>query len=217
MSRRARQNKAPKSSLDLKPTTRTWNVNYGITPGQLNLIKKDNRPHTFQQESVQGTIVTSNGAVPQFFAKAWTTGDILQFSSFAAVFDQYKIDKIEAWLVPNGAALAQTYSQATKVYTVIDYDDATVPSSIAALQEYQNVTITGAQEGHFKVFKPHMATAAFGGAFTQFMNVPATWVDCASTGASHYGIKGGVDLTANTGDLRLDLRTRITVSFRNLF
>lgn len=121
-------------------------------------------------------------------------------------------------LQPNGAALSSTYSQATKFYTVIDYDDATVPTSISTLQQYTNVQITGANEGHYPVFEPHIAVAAFGAsAFTQFMNIRSQWIDVGSTSVSHYGLKGGIDLTASAGDLRIDMRTRITFSVRNVF
>jgi hypothetical protein len=217
MSRRARQNKTPKSSLDLKPTTINWNASAERAPAFTNTIKRDNRPYTVMQTSAQGTILTSNNITPQFFAKQWNTSDLVQFSSYAAVFDQYKIEKVEFWLTPFGTACAPGYPNNVRIYSVIDYDDSTTPSSVSALQQYENAVTTRCTDGHYVKFRPHIAVAAYGGAFTQFMNKECDWIDVGSTGVQHYGLKVGIDPTAASGSLNLDMITRITVSFRNVF
>lgn len=217
MNRRARQNKAPESSLDLRPTTVNWNVNAERVPAFNNTIKRDNRAYTVMQTSNQSTVVSSDAAIPKFFTKGWTSADLLQFASYAAVFDQYRIDRIEAWLTPFGSATSNTYTTNAKLYSVVDYDDAATPASNAALQQYENCVTTRCSDGHYIKFRPHIAVAAYGGAFTQFLNKPSDWIDCGSTGVFHYGIKIGLDSTGSNNDCRVDLTTRITVSFRNVF
>lgn len=205
------------SSLNSKPTTHNWNVNAQQMPMFNNVIARDNRPYVIMQTSAQGTVLQTGNAAPSFLGKKWTSADILQFSSFASVFDQYKIDFIEAWLVPFGPGTVAGYNAVGKLYSVIDYDDANTPTSIAGLQQYENCVTTRYTDGHYIKFKPHIAEAAYAGAFTGFANKPSSWIDVASTGVEHYGLKVGVETSLSNGDVKVDLTTRITVSFRNVF
>jgi hypothetical protein len=214
---RKRASKNIKSDLLLRPTTKNWNVNSQSIPAFNDVIAKDNKIYRFVQSSNQGNICTSSSSVASFFAKGWTTSDIVQFSSFAAVFDQYRVDRIEAWLMPFGVGTVPGYNSLGKMYTVVDYDDAVTPTSIAALQQYENCVTTRFTDGHYVNFVPHIAVAAYGGAFTQFLNEKATWIDCGSTGTFHYGLKLGIENTVSGSDVKIDMFTRIHVSFRNVF
>jgi len=217
MSRRARQNKAPNSSLDLKPTTINWNVNSVSVPSFKNTLKRDNRPYTVMQISNQGTVMTSATSIPTFYGRYFSANDVIQFSSFAAVFDQYKIDTVEVWMTPFGSASAPGYNANCRIYSAVDYDDANTPTSINAIQQYENSVVTRSTDGHYIKFVPHIAVAAYGGTFTQFKNEKTDWIDVASTNTSFYGLKAAIDPTSSTGDLKVDLVTRLTVSFRNVF
>jgi len=194
-----------------------WNMNSQVAPANQGLSREDNKIFTFIQSSGQGTVLTSSVSVPVFQAKSWTTADIFQFSSFAAVFDQYRIDDIEVWLEPSGIGLTVGYTGNVKIFSVVDYDDANVPSSVSALQQYTNCTSARLTDGHYHPFKPHIAVAVYNGSFAGFANKKADWIDVASTSVQHYGFKFGIDVTNNSSDVKLDMHTRITVSFRNLF
>jgi hypothetical protein len=207
-----------RSSLNQKPTTINWNVPSGSEPGMRNLIRSDNRPYTVIQSSIQSSVLSSNGAVPVVYAKSYSSADIVQFSSFASIFDQYKVDFVEAWFTPYGAGLSASYNGNVRLYTVVDYDDANTGSlSPATMQEYTNCVTTRCTEGHYIKFKPHQAKAIYGGTFTQFGNEPAGWIDCASTSAAFYGVKAVLEPTISAGDVKVDLFSRLTVSFRNVF
>jgi len=217
MIRRAPKTKSPASALDAKTSTVNWNVNAVPVPRFNNTLAHDNRPYNVIQTSNQGVVLTSDAALPKFFTKNFSTSDIIQFANFAQVFDQYKINRIECWLVPYGPATVIGYNNSTKIYSVVDYDDSNTPASNTALQEYQNCVTTRTCDGHYISFKPHIAVAAYGGAFTQFKNEPSGWIDCASGAVQHYGVKLGIDNTTANGDCKIDMFTRVHVSFRNVF
>jgi hypothetical protein len=223
VNRRARQTKTPKRGRPtaLRPTgpngTDSWNAVAMATPHMTNLSFKDNTVFKTVQSSSQGIIATSSTSVLAQFQKNWTTSDINQFSSFAAVFDQYRFTMIEIWLTPSGPGLAASYLNTTggRMYSVTDYDDSNSLATSAAALQYQNVLVTSFTDGHYRRFTPHIAVAAYGGAFTQFKNEVADWIDCASTGVQHYGVKFCLDTTAGTADVKVDAFSRITVEFRN--
>jgi len=160
--------------------------------------------------------MTSAISMIQVFTKAWTTADISQFSAFAAIFDQYKIDLIEVFLEPYGPATAPGYTANTKWYSVVDYDDTIAPTSVAQLQEYENCTTSRVSYGHQIAFKPHNLVAVASTAFNQNKNVVASWIDTTSTTAIHLGLKVLLDATTAAGDAKVDMFTRIHVSFRNV-
>jgi hypothetical protein len=183
----------------------------------INLSFRDNIVYKTVQSGSLGIIATSSTSVVANFTKNWSSADINQFSQFAAVFDQYRFTMIEIWLTPSGPACAPSYLNTTggRMYSVTDYDDSNNLSSSNNALQYQNVLVTSFTDGHYRRFTPHIAVAAYGGAFNQFKNEVADWIDCASTNLQHYGVKFLVDTTAGTADVKFDAFYRITVEFRN--
>jgi len=182
-------------------------------------MKLDNVPHKFVQTSVSGVVLTSSNAAAVFGVKFFTTADITQFSSFAAVFDQYRFDEVEVWLSPsynNATVSAQQLGTSAQIYSVVDYDDANTITQNGALQ-YSNVMASSINDGHYRRFKPHTAVAVYSGTFTGFKNVPAGWTDCASTTVQHYGMKFLMDAVPTAVQTALSLMTRVHISFRNTF
>jgi hypothetical protein len=183
-------------------------------PSFNNTLKRDNNIHHFIQTIDVGQFATTSNAVPQFFARAFTYNDVQQVASFQALFDQYRINEIELWISPinNTATIA---TSGPTWYSVIDYDDATAPSSLAALQQYTNVITTPLNNGHYIRFRPHVANALYGGAFTAFGNIAAPWIDSASPGVQHYGFKMGTNITPTV--VNFNMQIRMHFSTRNVF
>jgi hypothetical protein len=179
----------------------------------------DNKVYKFIQMAESPSFITGTVAPTNFFGGySFTSASIQQFSSFAAVFDQYRITMVEVWLyasnpqVPSGASVSRG-----ELLSVVDYDDATALSSISALQEYQNCVQTPAYIGHYRKFKPHIATAAYSGTFASYANMTDQWIDCSSTGVQYYGLKVGLigaDSAANI--VVLNQLVRVHAEFRNL-
>jgi hypothetical protein len=217
MNRRATQNKSPKSSLLAKSGTINWNVNAQQVPRMINTTSLDNNPYVVRQTSTQGVVLTSSNTLPVFYAKFWSSADILQYSSYASVFDQYRIDMVEVWLVPYGAGTIPGYNNVGKIYSVVDYDDASNLITIASAQQYENCVTTRFTDGHYIKFRPHIAVAAYGGGFTKYLNRVSDWIDAGSQAVEHYGMKLACDTTSSNTDVKIDMTTRLTVSWRNVF
>jgi hypothetical protein len=220
--RSKRNNQNTKSSLNGKPATLNWDARAQLIPRMNNLIKTDNRPYKFVQSSAQGVVLTSATST-QGFARAWTAADILQFNSFSQVFDQYRIDMIECWFTPIGPGLSSTYIADTRFYSVVDYDDTNTITSAAVIQEYTNCVTTPATNGHYIKFVPHVGVLQYVGALPNssgnlgLQNKRAGWNDCAYTNVQHFGVKIVLDPTTSSADIKIDLFTRITVSFKNVY
>jgi len=161
-----------------------------------------------------GTI-TSNVATAVFAAFAFVASAIDQISSLTAVFDQYRIDELEVWFWPKIAPGTGTITDPGLFATAVDYDDATALSTYNQALDYQNVLVSDGRQGHYHRFKPHAAIAAYSGAFTSFANQASPWIDAASTGVQHYGVKGAWTSTDTTG-YTYAVQARFHMSFRNV-
>lgn len=107
-------------------------------------------------------------------------------------WDQYKILAARVTIVPDQNAVGLFTNSTTSyvpLYCVLDFDDSSNLSSIAGAQAYSNCVVLGAGESCERLFKPRMAIGAYSGTFASFANVGDLWIDAASTGVQHYGIK----------------------------
>jgi len=178
-----------------------------------------NKEYSFIQ-TINSTAIGQLAITPNLGAFYFRFADLNQSSSFAVLFDQYKIDMIEATFYPmfRANAMVSVASIVTPLlYTAVDLDDATAPASIAALNEYSVCQCHG-DDGPFKVvFKPHVAIAAYSGTFASFAN-QSSWIDVASTTVQHYGLKWGITpgLSGQTIFQEWNVNFRIAIRFKNV-
>jgi hypothetical protein len=176
----------------------------------MNGLKMDNIPYKFCDTlTIESSFVT-NTSVPTFKSYLWSWSDVANAGNYVALFDQYRITQVEFWTFPT--VMAGSISGLYK--SVVDYDNASNLSSLAAADEYQNVHVTTLGSGHYRRITPHAAIAAYAGAFTSFANVASPWIDCSNQGVQHYGIKLAVDVTTG-GAFAFDVITKYYLEFRN--
>jgi len=154
--------------------------------------------------------LTTNTATNSYQGFFVALSDLPDSSSYAAVFDQYRIMGAEVQLAPTTMPLGGVYTG--HVHTVIDYDDVASITPSAALN-YNNCVVSNLQDTLIRTFKPHMAVAAYAGSFTSYANMEPQWIDCASPSVQHYGFKCAVNPTGTA--LTFDLIGKIWVQFRN--
>lgn len=202
-----KKNNNPRGPIRLAaPTLRPWNT-ASQPPPIRSLIRFDNKPYwTVQSGEIKSVLTTGAGVTT--YQKNFTSTDIPGFGAgLAGSFDQYWIRTVEFWLTPQATNLSTT-----GISVVIDYDDSAA-LSLAAIQQYSNVCSAVTNCGIHGIFHPHVAVAAYGGAFTQFKNEQSSWIDSGSTTVQHYGIKVVADI--NAAAIIYDLRYRLEVGFRN--
>jgi len=203
--RRARQNKAPKRIQAVI----TWGVRSEAQPAMLS-VAVDNQVHKIIQSFDSGTFLTSSAGGDVFSATSFLLSFLPQYTSLTAVFDQYRIAMIEIWIIPTYQDYAGGNSN-SRYLTVIDYDDDTTPTTTTSLLSYSNCTDTSAYTGVYRKFVPHVQSSGPSAA----LNVTAPWIDSGTPSVKHFGLKCGM-FTSNVTS-SLNLKTRYTVEFRNVF
>jgi hypothetical protein len=207
-----------KGSKALAGDGTVWSINSQAIP-RMKFKYPDNQVFKFVQTSeLLGALSQSNIAFTGT-AASFSAAAVNQFSSFAAVFDQYKITEIELWIVPRHAVSPTTASTTNDglLYSVVDYDDSTALTTAAAHEQYTNCVVSSSTSGHYRRFIPHVAMANYAGTFTGYTNSGPVWIDCNTTGTLQYGVKFGVSACDVAGNANAyDLIYRLHVEFRNV-
>lgn len=166
-----------------------------------------------QNFSIQSFFTTSTSN-PTFTQVTAAFNQIDQFAALASVFDQYRIEAVEMWLVPQVSADVST--RQGQIFSVLDFDDASALTTILQAQDYATCITTPQSSGVYRHYRPHVALAAFApSAFTSFSNVVSPWIDTSSPAVSHYGVKIAAS-TANTTAQSFDLNLRLLVALKNV-
>jgi hypothetical protein len=172
----------------------------------------DNKVYNITQSFLSTAILTTSTTVPTFGAAFISLSLFDQVTQLAAVFDQYRIKEVEIWTLPR---VIQSANAPTEYATVIDYDDSNNLTSYQQACDYQNCVETSIYQGHYRRFQPHAAIAAYGSSvFTSFGNVKDLWIDAASTGVAHYGLK--LAAASTTTAVTIDLIIKCHFQFRNV-
>lgn len=181
------------------------------------MSKSESNTYTVCQEFDYGTIgaawLTTSTSTPTFASFAPSLQNIDQYSTFVALFDQYRISQIEFWLVPFASAASSSNFATGFISSVIDLDDSTSISTVQA-GDYASCLTTNVDQGHYRRFIPHVADALYSGSFSSYGNVAAPWIDTSSPSVIHYGVK--VAAGATTAIMTYGYRARAVIQFRSV-
>lgn len=183
-SRSSRRSRSQKMAAG--PQERTYSTQNPIT---LRLPNHDNGLYRFSDRYIIGTI-SSSAAGPVFNAYNFQVGALGNVSPLTTMFDQYMIECVEFMTIPYvSSATPAVATNLGRFLTVVDYDDASALGTEQAALDYQNCLVSSGTDGHYRKFEPHVALAAYSGAFTSYANRSKQWIDAASTTVQHYGVK----------------------------
>lgn len=134
-----------------------------------------------------GVVLTTGPVANTYLGLAFTLSSFAGNAQYTSLFDQYRINKLEVWLEPVAPAGSTTFAQ---LISAVDFDDANTPTASAQVEAHQTSLTSSGAAGHYHQWTPHCANALYGGAlFNAYGNVPAPWIDSASPGVQHFGLK----------------------------
>jgi hypothetical protein len=168
--------------------------------------------------------IAAQGTVNTYFTIAFALYDLAQYTSWTALFDQYRIDKVQVKFIPQGTVVdlhttVTLNAENPSIYLVLDFDDATLLSSFAGVQEYDNVETTEGGGGFFVTIFPSVTPSVYSaGAFSGYAVERAGWIDCANASVPHYGLKGMIEALypSSTGNFSWTIQAKYYFSFRNV-
>lgn len=174
----------------------------------------------YMTRSAQLSDYSPSTTVPVDTALIFTLDQLPSYTEFTALFDEYYINKVQVkFIARNITSVTSPYSLvAAMLHTAIDYDDATAPGSITALQQYSTYRFTIATKSMTRTFRPKVSIAMYK---TSANNAYGSsdkklWVDCAYTDVEHYGLKFYMPVVAQSqAAFTYSVFVKYWISFRN--
>jgi len=160
-----------------------------VTAKQSRQIKS----HKFQRTYDASNVVSQVGA-DTLGAFSFVLSSLPGVSNFTNLYDQYRVAKLTFHFINQQTTQATGAAGSTTpiLFVAADYDDDTAWGSLSTALQYENLAYVPFYKELVYSVKPRVALAAYSGVFTSFANADSQWIDAASTGVKHYGIKYGI-------------------------
>lgn len=125
--------------------------------------------------------------------------DVPNYTEFTNLFDCFKIKKVKVMFIPTSNVslspstvandVFKSTEYANRLFTVLDFNDAVVPTTIDQLRQYDNCKVSPNNVIHKRYFTPKYSTNVDLGSY----NTSGQWLE-ANTSADviHVGIKYGI-------------------------
>ncbi|AUM61873.1 capsid [uncultured virus] len=142
-----------------------------------------------------GSLVINN-INPTFAGYNFSLNDVPNYTEFTDLYDSYKINCIKVYFIPQMTSNVSlgTVNNAwasARFFSAIDYNDATAPTSIDDLRQYQSCKMTSIMRQHKRViFKPKILDTS---SYTL-----SPWMATSSPSTNYYGLKVGVEPMSST-------------------
>lgn len=136
-----------------------------------------------------------------FSALSFQLGFLGNVSGYQVLFDQYRIRCVVVTITPAVTANLTTPSTnyLPRLFTVIDYDDDSLPPTLTAMQQYDTLMISPPCTSVTRIIAPRVATQLYGGVSTTgYEPKENAWIDMSNVSVPHYGLKIGIE-PANSG------------------
>jgi hypothetical protein len=153
-----------------------------------------------------------NSAVDAAFSIVTSFDDLSSRAEYAAVFDKFRIRKVEYHFIPvgdvqpNGDDLGAATTVVAKpqlLEACIDLDDNTAPTTIGELLENETYRFTRPSQTMVVKYSPRVAREVFDGVTASFEEPRGpVWVDCAQQTTPHYGMKLWVNTNGATSNIQ---------------
>lgn len=141
---------------------------------------------------------------------------VTQLSALQALYDSYSIKKCIVKLLPKFNSIDTTANSLVPIFTVLDFDDSTLPTSLDQLYQYGTCRMTRGSAPHVRTVLP-CANVVVDGTTAGAMIKRSPWLDLGNSNVPHFGLKYGLPaLPAGASPLDYDLEVTTYVSFRGV-
>lgn len=134
------------------------------------------------------------------------------YTEFTALYDMFKINAVKVIIRPqmsqvNSLGTVNNIYYNDRIYSCIDYNDATAPTDINEVRQYQSCKIGSSIKPHKRyIYKPKILDSS------SYSMHP--WVACTAPNTSWYGLKVAIDTVPNAAFWTVEVKYYL--SFKNV-
>ncbi len=144
--------------------------------------------------------VFSTSVAHGLYGFSFKFSDIIDYSSFTATFDQYRIDKIDFEIrgvtLPASPSSAVPYSL---LAAAVDFDSASAPVAFTDILQYSNVIALTPGQSYTMTFNPRILTnVTVSAASQEAVSKGHAWLSLLNPDVVHYGVRLAVKQSTST-------------------
>lgn len=155
--------------------------------------------HSFKRFHNYTGITLVNGTTNTYGVLNFRLEDIPSYTEFTNLFDCFRIKRIKVMFIPTSNVtlspdtaandVFKSTEYANRLFTVLDFNDSTAPTSIDTLRQYDTCRMTPNNIIHKRYFKPKYSAEVNLGSYQSSDH----WLETAtSADVVHLGIKYGI-------------------------
>lgn len=151
-------------------------------------------------------------------AYVFKLSDVTNYTEFTSLYDQYRIRYVKiTWYLQSDSFVNMTAgSFLGRMYTTLDFDDATPPTE----PEIQQMRYTKVHKpvGVIKRFlKPRFLNAIYNNGVTTAYTLgnSKSWIDCSNPDVQHYGVKIYINKPSGSYHLTATVQLKYYLEFKN--
>lgn len=173
--------------------------------------------HYFKRSVFTANALSVTAGATAFDAGVFRLSSLPDASDFTALYDQYRIRAIKWELLPRGNSvdLGTAGSQQTRLFSVIDYDDGVIPTSIGQLTQYQNLKVTSTTQKHVRYFRPMIRREIQIAPGSTGHEPTRAWIDMTNSTVDHFGVKLALQGPVS-GTITYDVLVTYYLAFKNV-
>lgn len=152
----------------------------------------------FKRFSSFTSVVVNSGASNTFGSYSFSLQDIPDYTDFTKLYDAFKINRVKIMFIPTSnvslidTAQAQVFKNtehSNRLFTVVDYNDVTAPTTVDELRQYQACKFTPNNRTHKRYFKPRIHQSV-GDNTIVGTSQSSPWLSCwSSADVEYFGLK----------------------------
>lgn len=172
--------------------------------------------HHFKRTAYYSGFLAGSTVMDVVGAMQFQLNALPNYTEFTNLFDCYRINAIKVTLMPRAnSAEAGTNQGLVKLFTVIDTDDATSPTNLQEVLQYENVKSSNSAYDHKRYLKPKIARSLYQAGGIAAYGESTGWIDCSNPGVPHYGLKYVLQQLP-AGAQSWDCKIKYYLSFKNV-
>lgn len=172
-----------------------------------------------------GTRFITQGAALTVLNLSFTLADCPQYASFVAIFDQYRIERVDVQIMPTANVATLTAAAGPGNYgimgTIVDKDGAAL-TTLAQFEQYEDFTYQPIVRStiHRRSFVPRASVTGLipgPGTSSGVVAPPLQWLDAAVPTFTHYGMSIYLDPYAAAANYQIfQVMMTYHLAFRNV-
>lgn len=165
--------------------------------------------HYFKRNVNLNPITVTTGTDATYAGYSFKLNDLHDLSQLTGLYDFFKLTKVVVKFIPiqnvtsgTGSALTFDNAYSNRLFTAIDYNDKSAPTSVAELREYSTCKWTPMMKIHKRVITPQVVMTVdedgpAGSSYGYAQNTSNPWISTGSNACQYFGLKVAFEHTSS--------------------